>query len=386
MVRYAVHTGLFSTLKPQQREVLTSRYIGDDRNTLQNVGDAMSLSKARIGQIEAGALREIKSLLQSYSTGQEMKEPSLEDITDGIGQLNLLPRTYNTLQRSRYASLTPDEIREISDDELLAIRGFGRASLRNLRTQLGQYQEEPVESLLPIRERPEKSTINRELIEQMCNEIEWNRQTNNYLTLGFHTELGMTAQDYLNSLPKFGSMPRVHIDNYLGFYDSLLVETRIPVRRQFELAGISYTTEEIVEGAFDYPYKSPSKPYTVWTQSAPYEIPFVDHSRDNPKSVEEVRQQIRHSGEYRGATLVEGAAFIINYGVKIRSQFLDLPGVLMTERGTNTEVAPFLSERSDGSPILHYRPINQRKYDWAGHDPVKIFGRDPDFGALLVAA
>ncbi len=303
-----------------------------------------------------------------------------------IDELDLSTRTYRSLRRSRFADLTDDELRGISDDELLELRGFGRISLEDLRTQLGQYQEIPTENSLPIREQPKKSIVNRELIEQMYNEYEWTRQTDNYLKLGFHTELGMTEQDYLNSLPKFESMPRMYVDEYLGFYDPLLVETRIPVKRQLELAGISYTTEEIVEGAFDYPYKSPRNPYTVWSQSAPYEIPFVDHSRDNPKSVEEVRQQIRLSGEYRGATLVEGVAFVINYGVKIKSQFLDLPGVLMIERGTNTEVAPFLSERSDGSPIIHYRPINQKKYDWGGHDPVRIFGRDPDFGALLVAA
>ena len=67
-------------------------------------------------------------------------------------------------------------------------------------------------------------------------ETEWQRQAFNYVEHGYHTELGLTEEAYLASLPKFEPQP----EEYRGKFDvPLLVETRIPWPRQAELAGIA---------------------------------------------------------------------------------------------------------------------------------------------------
>src|SRR3989338_906364 len=72
-------------------------------------------------------------------------------------------------------------------------------------------------------------------------DAEWQRQAQNYLSLGFHKEAGFeeTAegkQAFLDSLPKFEPQP----EEYRGKFDMpLLVIKKIPWERQAELAGIS---------------------------------------------------------------------------------------------------------------------------------------------------
>lgn len=69
---------------------------------------------------------------------------------------------------------------------------------------------------------------------------EWQRQGQNFLRLGFHTEIGYEdtnegRQEYLDSLPKFEPQS----EEYRGTFDKpLLVEKRIPWEKQAELAGI----------------------------------------------------------------------------------------------------------------------------------------------------
>lgn len=71
-------------------------------------------------------------------------------------------------------------------------------------------------------------------------DAEWQRQAQNYLNLGFHTEAGFSDTDegkqaFLDSLPKFEPQP----EEYKGKFDMpLLVIKKIPWERQAELAGI----------------------------------------------------------------------------------------------------------------------------------------------------
>ena len=95
---------------------------------------------------------------------------------------------------------------------------------------------------------------------------EWSRQTQRFIDLGFHEELGLSEQEYLDSLPRFGLQP----ESFKGRFDiPLIVETKIPVVRQCKLAGIDYYLEGLK--VCDWPgdpqgYITPEKPYFTWVQ------------------------------------------------------------------------------------------------------------------------
>lgn len=66
-------------------------------------------------------------------------------------------------------------------------------------------------------------------------DAEWQRQSSKLVELGFHSELGMSEREYLDTLPKFETQP----SEYKGIFDRpILSERRIPWERQAELAGI----------------------------------------------------------------------------------------------------------------------------------------------------
>lgn len=67
-------------------------------------------------------------------------------------------------------------------------------------------------------------------------EAEWQHQSSRFIAFGYHVELGLTDEAYLESLPRFGPQP----GEYRGRLDvPLLVETRISWLRQAELARIT---------------------------------------------------------------------------------------------------------------------------------------------------
>lgn len=67
-------------------------------------------------------------------------------------------------------------------------------------------------------------------------EDEWQRQSQRFVGLGYHEELGLTEEAYLASLPKFEPQP----EDYRGRFDvPLLVETRNPWEKQAQIAGIN---------------------------------------------------------------------------------------------------------------------------------------------------
>ena len=96
-------------------------------------------------------------------------------------------------------------------------------------------------------------------------DTEWQRQANRYVELGYHTELKMTPEEYLQALPKFEPQPEEYRDR---FNVPLLVETRIPWEKQAELAGVvvsEYLRSNINETKpFDDRSQTPETPYTGW--------------------------------------------------------------------------------------------------------------------------
>ncbi len=94
---------------------------------------------------------------------------------------------------------------------------------------------------------------------------EWQRQINRFVELGYHTELGISAEDYAASLPKFEAQPA----EYVGRLDMpLVVETRIGYQRQAELAGITVDPYLIGNAENTKPVSpksaTPEKPYAGW--------------------------------------------------------------------------------------------------------------------------
>lgn len=100
--------------------------------------------------------------------------------------------------------------------------------------------------------------------------VEWQRQSQKFLELGFHKEIGYPDTDegrqaYLDSLPKFEVQPK----EYRGRFDlPLLVETRIPWTKQAQLAGISisdYLQERVNQTRpWSDGSQTPGTPYSGW--------------------------------------------------------------------------------------------------------------------------
>lgn len=146
-------------------------------------------------------------------------------------------------------------------------------------------------------------------------EEEWHRQVQGLVKLGFHTELGLTEEKYLESLPKFTPQP----ESFKGRLDTpVLVEKRISPKRQSELAGIFYSLDGLNVGDWDKDpkkYKTPDSTYAVWTDEG---ARFMD------RRVQDVREEL--ASDERGGTESDGIALYIAKTNILRTRFLDLPG------------------------------------------------------------
>lgn len=147
--------------------------------------------------------------------------------------------------------------------------------------------------------------------------IEWQNQVNRYIRLGYHRELGMTAEEYRDSLPKFKSQPEA----YKGRLDTpLLVETRIGIDRQFELAVFVNWLKQAGLDAQNWPqdpkgYTTPEAPYTTWAN---------DPAENRNRKVEDVRKSLQE--DERGGTRFDCLAFYLANPAKLIEVYIDLPG------------------------------------------------------------
>ncbi|MEU9888876.1 hypothetical protein [Sphaerisporangium sp. NPDC051011] len=91
----------------------------------------------------------------------------------------------------------------------------------------------------------------------------WRDTTNTFLSYGFHHELGLSADRYLATLPKFPQQPEA----YIGRMDvPVLVETRIPWRRQAALAGVRLSNGMRTSKVVRLPsrHANERQPYVAW--------------------------------------------------------------------------------------------------------------------------
>lgn len=166
-------------------------------------------------------------------------------------------------------------------------------------------------------------------------EGEWQRQAQGLVNLGFHSELGLTEEEYLESLPKFTSQP----DSFKGRLDTpVLVETRISPKRQSELAGIQYFLDGLDVKDWDKDpksYTTPKTPYSIWLE---------DGKRNLNKKPEDIRKKLK--GDERGGTEFDGIALYMSNPKILEHHFLDLPGT-----SVGSGYAPFLRLWSGGPEL-----------------------------------
>ena len=164
-------------------------------------------------------------------------------------------------------------------------------------------------------ETPEPKLETERVYPEISLEAEWQRQGQRYIELGFHTELKIIESEYLASLPKFTPQP----ESFKERLDTpVMVETRVPIKRQYELAGIAYHLEgsDKSDWAKDpKKYKTPDSPYTVWLDEG---------ARDMNRKVEDVRKKL--AGDERGGTEFDAIALYIAKPNILEKRFLDLPG------------------------------------------------------------
>lgn len=139
-------------------------------------------------------------------------------------------------------------------------------------------------------------------------EKEWERISQIYIKLGFHSELELSQSDYLSLLPIFDPQP----DAFVGRFNvPILVETRIAPERQAELAGLEYFIDRKVN-EIDIP------PYASWMQTGEK---YLDRkARDVCK---------KPGADERMANLYDGVALLIANPNVLTDHSIALPGTIL---------------------------------------------------------
>lgn len=147
----------------------------------------------------------------------------------------------------------------------------GADLLEDFARSLGKQGLLPSKLPRVVQESQRRSSKNEAPVAAELNlDNEWQRQSQNFLELGFHVETGFEdtgegKQAYLDSLPKFEPQP----ENYRNRFNvPLLVETKIPWEKQAQFAGIvisDYLVSRMNEiKPHDDRSKTPDTPYTGW--------------------------------------------------------------------------------------------------------------------------
>jgi hypothetical protein len=193
---------------------------------------------------------------------------------------------------------------------------------------------------------------------------EWARQSQNYLTLGFHQKLGLSEEEYLDSLPPF--LPNTEERKQLSLTVPLLVDSRIDVREQINLAGIKIInrykrtcnywglrdrdmlryyeldlSRENLVRRDEIKKPTPIKPYVTWVQSGDKYLNVSPYYVGRDVTISFARGQ---SNEKIG-TIYEGTSLAIHYPQKLKRNELVLMG---TEIGFKGEGTPVLFDHGTG--------------------------------------
>lgn len=128
-------------------------------------------------------------------------------------------------------------------------------------------------------------------------DVEWRRQVDRLVAAGVPAELGLSAEDYAASLPRFSAQPAA----YAGRLDApVIIETRVEWRRLFELFGIRVSPIVAV-----FPPVVPVGPDSAHLDT-PYTAWFTRWGQrfDGPTSPDEARADLRE--DEVGGNILEG--------------------------------------------------------------------------------
>lgn len=179
-------------------------------------------------------------------------------------------------------------------------------------------------------------------------ETEWHRQADQLVAAGFPAELGLSAGEYLASLPRFGPHP----PEYRGRFDApVVVETRIPWERQYELFGI-----RISPFMAHFPQPVPADPESAH-RAAPYAAWFTRWGQrfPDPTSPDDARAAL--APDEVGANLQEGGAVVHAFPELVESaRFFDFVGFVFPASAVGGEVHFDPIERTPGVCRWRGRP------------------------------
>lgn len=235
---------------------------------------------------------------------------------------------------------TERELRKLGDNDLAKIIAGAHDAFKKRHPELGdialpQSTRGPKKDKLSLIQKPSTAEL-----DQLSIEAEWQDQAQRFIELGFHSELGLTEEQYLATLPKFEPQP----EEYRGRFDvSLLVETRIPWEKQAKLACIvvsDYLMSRINEtreweGNHS---QTPDVPYTGW---------FNSWGQRFAKQIRPFDARDQLAADECGAGPFEGVAQQVHHPeVTLEGKYFDLIGYSV-ESGN----VPYLL-RWDGGPGL----------------------------------
>lgn len=178
-------------------------------------------------------------------------------------------------------------------------------------------------------------------------QAEWNRQTERLILLGFHSELGMTDEDYRNTFPNFLLPP----DTYKGLFleTPLVVDPRVPLKKQLTLAFTgSYIDTDHITNITDVP----DKPYTIWTTSPRWALAYT------------VEQALFRPGSLIPSPIVEVISLYLQRPQSFRKNGVCAPG----SRDVDNKVSCLFLSRSD--PKISSVPVDSVQ---AGSTVGKLF-------------
>ena len=142
---------LIASLPPREKTIILARY--SEKLTLEQAGDLIGCTRERVRQIEAKALRVMKSRAREVRNGKQLQEAmneynekveeikrqttELENLTEqekmefhDIEDLNLSVRSYNCLRRAGVKTIL--DLTEMTEEDLIKVRNLGRKSYKEI--------------------------------------------------------------------------------------------------------------------------------------------------------------------------------------------------------------------------------------------------------------
>lgn len=153
LVQRAIDEGIFGKLTTRQQEIIQARYGSENFRSIREVADDLKTTFQNVSVVELGGLRRLQRLLsrkqsslnepqieqpdqeqKGFESAHSIKQP--EDLRiDDIAFL-LTPRIVNAIRRSKYASYTPQQLEQLSEDDLFEIKGIGWNSVRFFKSRI----------------------------------------------------------------------------------------------------------------------------------------------------------------------------------------------------------------------------------------------------------